>query len=116
MFGYGWKSVEVGEGPKSVERLDSLVWLESLSAGEAYGCLTNDNSMRCMVAEGWCSWTCWVRETCYSSVNLKLSFLSVLLSSEHFSLSRNKPATRYFTFEPYFKVNEPHHMTVTMQN
>lgn len=42
----------MGEGPKSVERLDSLVWLESSSAGEAYGYLTNDNSMRSMVADG----------------------------------------------------------------
>lgn len=34
VFGYEWTCVEVGEGPKSVQRLE-LVWLDLLGAGEA---------------------------------------------------------------------------------
>jgi hypothetical protein len=52
-------------------------------------------------------------------VNLRVSFLYVLLSSVHLSpefLSTINLQIRYFTFEPYFKVNKSRHMIVTMQN
>src|SRR5258708_1437004 len=65
----------------------------------------------------WCSWTCWVPERCHLLVNLKASFpcyfqvcifspefLSAIILPQHIAL---------LNFEPYFKVNEPSHMTVT---